>query len=83
MCMFKENVPKSPSSASDKPKESRDNLKTCALCDFKFTLFKRQHHCRLCDCVCCDECSRKKAIVEESQVQSMTHNNLVHTVIIV
>ena len=68
MSMFKENVPRSPSSASEKPKDSKDSFKMCALCDFKFTLFKRQHHCRLCDAVCCDECSKKKAIVEETQV---------------
>ena len=73
MSMFKENVPKSPSSASEKPKDSKENFKMCALCDFKFTLFKRQHHCRLCDAVCCDECSKKKAIVEETQVYYFTN----------
>ena len=47
----------------------KDKDKMCALCDFKFTMFKRQHHCRLCDVVCCDECSKKKAVVEHSQVR--------------
>lgn len=73
MSMFKDTVPKSPSSISEKPsKESKENLKMCSLCDFKFTLFKRQHHCRLCDIVCCDECSKKKAIVEGAQVTHTT-----------
>ena len=52
-----------------KEKDSqKDREKICWLCEFKFTLFKRQHHCRLCDCVCCDDCSKKKALVDEVQV---------------
>jgi hypothetical protein len=54
---------------SGKDKDSqKDREKVCWLCEFKFTLFKRQHHCRLCDCVCCDDCSKKKALVDEAQV---------------
>jgi hypothetical protein len=49
-------------------KKKDDKEKTCHLCDFKFTMFKRQHHCRLCDCVCCEDCGKKKAIVESQQV---------------
>ena len=55
---------------SGKDKDSqKDREKICWLCEFKFTLFKRQHHCRLCDCVCCDDCSKKKALVDEAQVR--------------
>ena len=69
MLKFKEFDLKSPLSASEKPKENKEKDKICSLCDFKFTLFKRQHHCRLCDAVCCDDCSRKKAIVDDNQVR--------------
>ena len=61
-------------SSKDKDK---DKDKNCVLCDFKFTMFKRQHHCRLCDCVCCDDCSKKKALVEDSQVQFALHCSVV------
>ena len=61
---------KGKSKDSLKEKEGqKDREKVCWLCEFKFTLFKRQHHCRMCDCVCCDECSRKKALVDEAQVK--------------
>ena len=60
---------KGKSKDSLKEKDSqKDREKICWLCEFKFTLFKRQHHCRLCDCVCCDDCSKKKALVDEVQV---------------
>jgi ankyrin repeat protein len=65
-----------PGQASLRGSSSNENLtkkkdekeKTCNLCDFKFTLFRRQHHCRLCDSVCCEDCGKKKAIVESQQV---------------
>lgn len=59
---------KSKDSGKDRDSQ-KDREKVCWLCEFKFTLFKRQHHCRLCDCVCCDDCSKKKALVDEAQVR--------------
>ena len=35
-------------------------------------MFKRQHHCRLCDSTCCDDCSKKKAVVDGSSSGSST-----------
>lgn len=32
----------------------------CTLCMSGFTIFKRQHHCRLCETLCCDDCSKKR-----------------------
>lgn len=32
-------------------------------------MFKRQHHCRLCDTTCCDDCSRKRAVVDGNPVR--------------
>jgi len=46
---------------------SNSNAPVCNLCGVGFTLFRRQHHCRLCNTLCCDDCSRKRAILEGSQ----------------
>lgn len=35
----------------------------CLLCGINFTLFRRQHHCRLCNSVCCDDCSKRKCLL--------------------
>lgn len=40
----------------------------CTLCCVQFTLFRRQHHCRLCNALCCDECSKKRAVLDATQV---------------
>ena len=45
-----------------------DPTDKCSMCLFSFTLFKRAHHCRLCEALCCDECSKKRCLVEYSQV---------------
>lgn len=47
----------------------------CSLCLFQFSFFRRPHHCRLCDALCCDECSKKRCLVEYSQVGQM---NVLH-----
>lgn len=40
----------------------------CHLCAIHFTMFRRQHHCRLCNVLCCDECSRKRTVIDGNQV---------------
>eukprot|EP01032_Pedospumella_encystans_P009188 gene9188-10842_t len=47
-----------------------DPTDKCSMCLFSFTLFKRAHHCRLCEALCCDECSKKRCLVEYSQVRT-------------
>jgi len=42
----------------------------CNLCGIHFTLFRRQHHCRLCNALCCDECSRKRTVIDGNQVRT-------------
>eukprot|EP01041_Mallomonas_annulata_P004607 gene4607-9154_t len=37
----------------------------CRLCQSPFTLFRRQHHCRLCSHICCDECSKKRITIPD------------------
>jgi hypothetical protein len=43
----------------------------CLLCLTPFSMFRRQHHCRLCDALCCDECSRKRVLVDKVPVSNM------------
>ena len=33
----------------------------CELCCSAFTLFRRQHHCRMCASLTCDDCSKRRA----------------------
>lgn len=40
----------------------------CHLCGTLFTMFRRQHHCRLCNVLCCDECSKKRTVIDGNQV---------------
>jgi len=47
-----------------------NNGPACSFCSFVFTMFRRQHHCRLCNNLCCDECSKKRVIVDSSQVRT-------------
>ena len=47
------------------PAESADK---CSMCWFQFSLFRRAHHCRLCDALCCDDCSKKRCLIDYSQV---------------
>eukprot|EP00603_Paraphysomonas_imperforata_P007992 CAMPEP_0114430546 /NCGR_PEP_ID=MMETSP0103-20121206/10098_1 /TAXON_ID=37642 ORGANISM="Paraphysomonas imperforata, Strain PA2" /NCGR_SAMPLE_ID=MMETSP0103 /ASSEMBLY_ACC=CAM_ASM_000201 /LENGTH=1336 /DNA_ID=CAMNT_0001599999 /DNA_START=113 /DNA_END=4123 /DNA_ORIENTATION=- len=41
----------------------------CLLCLTPFTMFRRQHHCRLCDALCCGECSKKRVIIDRDPVR--------------
>jgi len=41
----------------------------CTLCRATFTIFRRQHHCRLCDSLCCDECSKKRVTISKQAVR--------------
>ncbi len=54
------------STQSAKPR-SVDN---CELCDLKYSIFKRQHHCRLCCRSSCDACSRHRVLVDGSPVRT-------------
>lgn len=36
----------------------------CRLCETPFTFFNRRHHCRACGQVVCNDCSRRRRIVE-------------------
>jgi len=56
----------------EKPRDHPHGAKegpTCLLCSAHFTLFLRQHHCRLCNALCCDTCSRRRATVEAKDVR--------------
>ena len=55
-----------PSSAKEKEKS-----KTCSLCGFQYTLFRRQHHCRMCASSCCDDCSKKKVLLQGQPVSTL------------
>lgn len=46
-----------------------DGVTKCILCSTVFTLFLRQHHCRLCNVLCCDYCSKGRATLKGSQVR--------------
>ena len=60
--------------ASLSPKDKKlQASKYCWLCAFQFTMFKRQHHCRLCDASCCDDCCKKKGIIEGQQVMNTNY----------
>ena len=39
----------------------------CVLCSTPFSLFRRQHHCRMCNVLCCDDCSKKRVILDSTQ----------------
>jgi ankyrin repeat protein len=47
-----------------------DGSKQCELCGFVYTLFRRQHHCRLCNASCCDDCSKKRSVLECTQART-------------
>lgn len=47
-----------------------DASKQCELCGFMYTLFRRKHNCRLCSCSCCDECSKKRSILDDVPIRT-------------
>ncbi|CAG8567763.1 11687_t:CDS:2, partial [Dentiscutata heterogama] len=50
--------------------ENDEDVSECRLCDKKFRLWARRHHCRRCGKVVCDQCSTKRAPLLPSQVLS-------------
>lgn len=46
----------------------KDEKERCVCCSINFTMFRRQHHCRLCACLCCDDCSKRRVILSGAQV---------------
>ena len=39
---------------------SNSNMKLCGACGIGYTMFRREHRCRLCCISCCDDCSKKR-----------------------
>jgi hypothetical protein len=62
-------TPSSPLPPNNNANSNKEAKPCCSLCGFQFTMFKRQHHCRLCNCICCDDCSKKRAIIDAKEVQ--------------
>lgn len=53
-----------PTWVPDKSYWQYDNdVPTCMLCDAKFSLFNRRHHCRACGKVVCNDCSPFRSVV--------------------
>ncbi|CAG8761289.1 41849_t:CDS:2 [Gigaspora margarita] len=50
--------------------ENDEDANECRLCNKKFRLWTRRHHCRRCGQIVCDQCSTKRAIIPPSQVIS-------------
>lgn len=57
-----------------------DSSLGCILCSFQFTMFKRQHHCRLCNASCCDDCSKKRVVIDGAQARvcDSCYNRVLH-----
>ena len=49
---------------------SNPSTKECQLCGFVYTLFTRRHTCRICEVGCCDECSKKRIIVNYKETRA-------------
>mmetsp|Transcript_35397 Transcript_35397/g.77942 ORF Transcript_35397/g.77942 Transcript_35397/m.77942 type:complete len:975 (-) Transcript_35397:66-2990(-) len=41
----------------------------CVLCSVQYGIFKRPHHCRLCGVGCCDDCSKRRVLIDAAQVR--------------
>jgi hypothetical protein len=53
--------------------------RTCLLCTMplsRFSLSKRPHHCRLCNLDCCDDCSKKRVIINKEPVSPPSFSSL-------
>ncbi|RYG69591.1 hypothetical protein EON64_02310 [archaeon] len=55
-------------SASSSLKSDPTKGTKCRLCSVPFTMFRRNHHCRLCNILCCDDCSKKRCVIDNAQV---------------
>lgn len=42
--------------------------KTCPICDMKWTLTSRRHHCRTCGALCCANCSQTRRVLSANQL---------------
>jgi|MDSY01.2.fsa_nt_gb hypothetical protein len=42
-----------------------DDIRHCQQCGLEFTMFKRQHHCRVCGKIFCDNCSNNRKLLPE------------------
>jgi hypothetical protein len=46
-------------------KDKYHNSEVCELCERKFTMMFRPHHCRVCAKTCCDKCSLERRLSQE------------------
>ena len=42
-----------------------DDVRHCQQCRVEFTIFRRQHHCRVCGKIFCDDCSSQRKLLPE------------------
>jgi ankyrin repeat protein len=52
-----DHTPGSPSQTADS---------NCRLCGVQFSFFKYKRECKICDVVCCDDCSKRRCMVESA-----------------
>eukprot|EP01039_Chlorochromonas_danica_P008537 gene8537-9410_t len=57
-------------SVKSNPGDTNKAGSKCKLCGVTFTMFRRCHHCRLCNVACCDDCSKKRCFVDNAQVRT-------------
>ncbi|CAG8803830.1 8724_t:CDS:2, partial [Cetraspora pellucida] len=50
--------------------ENDEDVSECRLCNKKFRLWTRRHHCRRCGQVVCDQCSTGRVVMSPTQVVS-------------
>lgn len=50
---------------------SDHDTSVCTLCERKFTLVRRRHHCRKCGAVVCQQCSNNKEVLATSSGQAV------------
>jgi hypothetical protein len=53
-----------------------DGKDKCILCSAGFSFFRRQHHCRLCNVLCCDDCSKKRVIMQSKVITAFTTQDI-------
>ncbi|KAG1446921.1 hypothetical protein G6F56_009422 [Rhizopus delemar] len=56
--------------------ESDGQAKACRVCERKFGILLRRHHCRRCGLVVCDKCSSWKAFLNSSDILQDPHGPL-------